>query len=63
MSDIKWVTISVMIVFLWIGVFVLWIAYTNPLIGAVLTSILFHYPLVYSSCSSLIGRSYEQFIQ
>lgn len=39
MNAAKWVTISVMIVFLWIGVFVLWIAYTNPLIGAVLTSI------------------------
>lgn len=39
MSDIKWVTISVMIVFLWVDVFVLWIAYTNPSIGAVLTSI------------------------
>ncbi len=39
MSDIKCVTISVMIVFLWVDVFVLWIAYTNPLIGAVLTSI------------------------
>jgi hypothetical protein len=39
MNAAKWVTISVMIVFLWVDVFVLWIAYTNPLIGAVLTSI------------------------
>lgn len=31
MSDIKWVTISVMTLFLWVDVFVLWIAYTNPL--------------------------------
>ncbi len=39
MSDIKWVTISVMIGVLWCDVIVLWVAYTNPLIGAVLTSI------------------------
>ena len=39
MSDIKWVTISVVIVFLWVDVFVLWIAYTSPLVGAVLASV------------------------
>ena len=39
MSDIKWVTISVMIVFLWVDVFVLLIEYTNPLIGAVFACI------------------------
>lgn len=39
MSSLKWVMISVMIVFLWIDVFVLWVAYTNPLIGVVLASI------------------------
>lgn len=39
MSSLKLVTISVMTLFLWVDVFVLWIAYTNPLIGAVLTSI------------------------
>ncbi len=39
MSSLKWVTITIMIVFLWIDVFVLWIAYTNPLAGIVLASV------------------------
>ncbi len=39
MSDIKWVTISVITLFMWVDVFVLWIMYNSPLIGAVLTSI------------------------
>ncbi len=39
MSDIKWVTISVMTLFLWVDVFVLWIMYNSPLIGIVLASI------------------------
>ncbi len=40
MNAAKWVTISVMIVFMWIDVFALWVAYTNPLIGVVLASAL-----------------------
>ncbi len=39
MSDIKWVTISVITLFMWVDVFVLWIMYNSPLIGIVLTSI------------------------
>ncbi len=39
MSDIKWVTISVMTLFLWVDVLVLWIMYNSPLIGIVLASI------------------------
>lgn len=40
MSSLKWGMISVMIVFMWIDVFALWVAYTNPLIGVVLASAL-----------------------
>ncbi len=39
MSDIKWVTISVITLFMWVDVFVLWIMYNSPLIGIVLASI------------------------